>query len=99
MWKHGIGFWKRSQGRNGHDLFSKFSGFDEKNNPLAFSKYLKDTGWNLFQTKKKDVKVCQYEKGNEFYQVIILLEKSDYDKAIEAHEKGLYVEIEGEQHV
>ena len=37
-----------------------FLDLTEKINPLAFSKYLNDTGWNLFQTKRKDVKVYQY---------------------------------------
>ena len=35
----------------------------EKINPLAFVKYLKDTGWMLFQTKKSYVKIFQLELG------------------------------------
>ena len=61
-----------------------FLDLTEKINPLAFSKYLKDTGWNLFQTKRKDVKVYQYEKDDEFYQVTVPLEKrlADYMDAM-----------------
>ena len=61
-----------------------FLDLTEKINPLAFSKYLKDTGWNLFQTKRKDVKVYQYEKDDEFYQVTVPLEKrlADYKYAM-----------------
>ena len=61
-----------------------FLDLTEKINPLAFSKYLKDTGWNLFQTKRKDVKVYQYEKDDEFYQVTVPLEKrlADYKDAM-----------------
>lgn len=56
----------------------------EKINPLAFTKYLKDTGWSPFYTKKSYIRVFQYEKGSEFYQVIIPIEKNlnDYHQAM-----------------
>lgn len=56
----------------------------EKINPLAFAKYLKDTGWNIFLSKKTYIKIFQYENDIDFYQVVIPLEKrlSDYKEAM-----------------
>lgn len=56
----------------------------EKVNPFAFSKYLKDTGWMQFQSKRANVKIYQYEIGEEFFQVIIPTDKklSDYKYAM-----------------
>lgn len=71
-------------------------------NPLAFSKYLKETGWKQFNTKKNTVKVFQYECGNEFYQVKIPLESafSDYNYAMySAVEKVAAVECRSVEQV
>lgn len=56
----------------------------EKINPLAFVKYLKDTGWILFQTKKSYVKIFQLEREDNFYQVTIPMDKvlRDYREAM-----------------
>lgn len=61
-----------------------FLDLTEKINPLAFSKYLKDTGWIQFQSKRINVKIYQYEVGTEFFQVIIPTDKklSDYKQAM-----------------
>ena len=52
-----------------------FVDLTEKINPLAFSKYLKDTGWSLFPSKKTYIKTYQLEKNDDFYLVIIPVEK------------------------
>lgn len=56
----------------------------EKINPLAFAKYLKDTGWLQFQSKRTNVKIYQFEVGTEFFQVMIPTDKklSDYKQAM-----------------
>lgn len=56
----------------------------EKINPLAFVKYLKKTRWLPFHTKRSDIKVFQNERGLDFYQVTIPMEKSlgDYQQAM-----------------
>lgn len=61
-----------------------FCSLAEKINPLAFSKYLKETGWGLFPSKKTYVKIYQYEKEDKFYQVVIPMEKdlADYKEAM-----------------
>jgi len=67
----------------------------EKLNPLAVSKYLDETGWNAFPFKRTDIKVYQYKKGNNLYQINIPLEKSlaDYKHAMyDAAEKISIVE-------
>ena len=61
-----------------------FMELTERINPLAFSKYLKDTGWDLFPSKKTQIRIFQCEKNNDFFQVIIPLEKklADYKEAM-----------------
>lgn len=61
-----------------------FMELTENINPLAFSKYLKDTGWDLFPSKKIQIKIFQCEKDHEFFQVTIPLEKTlaDYKEAM-----------------
>lgn len=61
-----------------------FLDLTEKINPLAFSKYLKDTGWIQFQSKRTNVKIYQFDVGTEFFQVIIPTDKklSDYKQAM-----------------
>ena len=56
----------------------------EKISPLAFAKYLKDMGWEQFQSKRQDIKIFQYEKNDVFFQVVIPTEKklSDYKEAM-----------------
>jgi predicted RNA binding protein YcfA (HicA-like mRNA interferase family) len=55
-----------------------------KINSLSFIKYLKETGWKQFKTKKTTVKVFQYEKEDIFEQVTIPIDKSlrDYNLAM-----------------
>lgn len=61
-----------------------FMDLTEGINPLAFSKYLKDMGWELFQSKRKHIKIFQYERGDQFFQVAIPEERSlrDYKEAM-----------------
>lgn len=61
-----------------------FMDLSEKISPLAFAKYLKDMGWELFQNRKKYIKIFQYEKNDDFFQVIIPMEKrlNDYKEAM-----------------
>lgn len=61
-----------------------FMDLTESINPLAFSKYLKDTGWALYPSKKSHIRIFQCEKNGEFYQVIVPLEKklADYKEAM-----------------
>lgn len=56
----------------------------EKISPLAFAKYLKDMGWEQFQSKRQYIKIFQYEKNDVFFQVVIPTEKklSDYKEAM-----------------
>lgn len=56
----------------------------EKINPFAFVKYLKDTGWTYFPTKKDYIRVFQLERENTFYQVTIPMDKilRDYQEAM-----------------
>ena len=56
----------------------------EKINTLLFSRYLKDTGWEQFPSKKTKVKVYQYENMKGFYQVNLPVDKtlSDYKEAM-----------------
>ncbi|MCI8293487.1 MAG: hypothetical protein HFH53_08160 [Hespellia sp.] len=61
-----------------------FMDLTEKINPLAFAKYLKDTGWELFPSKRTYIKIFQYEKNDDFFQIIIPTEKrlGDYKEAM-----------------
>ena len=56
----------------------------EKINPLAFARYLKDLGWKQFPSKNASVKIFQNERDQDFFQVIIPLEKNlrDYKQAM-----------------
>lgn len=56
----------------------------EKISPLAFAKYLKDMGWEQYQSKRQYIKIFQYEKNDDFFQVIIPTEKklNDYKEAM-----------------
>jgi len=62
-----------------------FMDLTEKINPHAVVKYLKDTGWIQYKTKKEYIKTFQKitDKG-DFYQVIIPIEKdlADYKQAM-----------------
>lgn len=54
-----------------------------KINPHAAVKYLKDTGWTPYKTKKEDIRVFQrITKNEEFHQVTIPIDKNlaDYKK-------------------
>lgn len=61
-----------------------YTDMSEKINPLAFSKYLTDTGWTKFPTKRDYIKIFQCDNNDEFYQVTIPVDKdlSDYKKAM-----------------
>lgn len=61
-----------------------FMDLTEKISPLAFAKYLKDTGWEQFKSKRAYIKIFQYEKNDDFFQVIVPTEKklSDYKEAM-----------------
>ena len=74
------------------DLFE----LTEKIDPLAFTKYLKNTGWDLFPRKNEKLKVYQYENGDDFYQVVIPIDKgaSDYRDAMYRAVKTV-AEVEG----
>ena len=52
-------------------------------NPIAFAKYLRDTGWVQFDTKRRDIRNFQKET-HSFYQVTIPMEDSlaDYKEAL-----------------
>ena len=55
----------------------------EKINPLAFAKYLKDTGWTPYMSKRNCVKIFQLDR-EDFYQVTIPVDKNlaDYQQAM-----------------
>lgn len=61
-----------------------FLDLTEKINPHAFSRYLKDTGWIQFQSKRTNVKIYQFEMGKNFFQASIPTDKnlSDYKQAM-----------------
>lgn len=56
----------------------------EKISPFVFSKYLEDTGWELYQSKNAYIKIFQYERNDDFFQVIIPIERrlNDYKEAM-----------------
>lgn len=52
----------------------------EKINPLSFAKYLKDTGWRQYPSRRTDVKIFQYiAAGGEAFQVMVPMEKMLFD--------------------
>lgn len=61
-----------------------FMDLTEKISPLAFAKYLKDMGWEQFPSKRQYIKIFQYEKNDDFFQVVIPTEKklNDYKEAM-----------------
>lgn len=65
-------------------MYDDFGKLIEKLNPVAFVKYLKDTGWIYYPRKKDYIKVFQLERGDNFYQVTIPMEKflRDYREAM-----------------
>lgn len=57
----------------------------EKINPLSFAKYLKDTGWRQYPSRRTDVRIFQYiAASGEAFQVMVPVEKmlSDYKDAM-----------------
>ena len=46
-----------------------FMDLTEKISPLAFAKYLKDMGWEPFQSKRQYIKIFQYEKMMIFFRL------------------------------
>ena len=73
-----------------------FKKLTEKINPLSFVKYLKDTGWMQFPTKKTYVKIFQISKSDsDFFQVTIPMNRDllDYQDAMyQAIETVAFVE-------
>ena len=66
-----------------------------KLNPLAVTKYLSETNWELYPIKRNDIKIFQYKKEDLFEQVTIPLDKKlrDYKNAMyDAVCKIAYVE-------
>lgn len=66
-----------------------------KLDPLAVTKYLSQTNWELYPIKRKDIKIFQYKKEDLFEQVTIPLDKllRDYKNAMyDAICKIAYVE-------
>lgn len=55
-----------------------------KINPLAFARYLKDTGWMNYPTKRTYLRIFQWKRNDSFYQVTIPADKklSDYNEAM-----------------
>lgn len=55
-----------------------------KINPLALAIYLKETGWQQFNTKRDDIKIFQYDNGKIFEQINVPLTKelSDFNLAM-----------------
>ena len=72
---------------------ANFLDLAEKINPFAFCRYLKDTSWTQFKSKRTTVNIYQLELGTEFFQVIIPIDKrlSDYTQAIYKAVKTLYL--------
>lgn len=62
----------------------KFLNMTKMMNPLAFVRYLKETGWTLFPGNRDYVKIFQMERDNDFFQVNIPMEKTliDYETAM-----------------
>lgn len=73
-----------------------FKKLTEKINPISFVKYLKDTGWMQFPTKKTYVKIFQISKSDsDFFQVTIPMNRDllDYQDAMyQAIETVAFVE-------
>ena len=46
-----------------------------KLNPLAVTRYLTETNWELYPIKRNDIKIFQYKKENLFEQITIPLDK------------------------
>lgn len=68
--------------------------FIQKINPLAFSKYLINTGWKSLPIKRNDIRILQKNVNTQMFQVIIPMDKilSDYDNAMyEAIERVAFV--------
>lgn len=66
-----------------------------KLNPLAVTKYLTETNWELYPVKRKDIKIFQYIREDLFEQVTIPIDKMlrDYKNAMyDAICKIAYVE-------
>ena len=61
----------------------------ENINPVSVVQALKDRGWKVFPRKNEDVKIMQYEKNDEFYQIQIPMDKELYD-----YHEAMYESIE-----
>lgn len=56
----------------------------KKISPLAIARYLKETGWRQFIIQRQDIKVFQYDKDQDCFQVNIPMDNSlsDYGMAM-----------------
>lgn len=61
-----------------------FLDMTDKLNPIAVAKYLSETGWNHYTSKRNDIKIFQYIDGDIFEQVTIPIDKAlrDYNIAM-----------------
>ncbi|MDE7389443.1 MAG: hypothetical protein K2M82_00645, partial [Lachnospiraceae bacterium] len=51
----------------------------EKLNPFSVSRYLEDSGWVLFPRRRTDIRYYQIEKKDNFFQVVVPLNKDIHD--------------------
>lgn len=51
---------------------------------LAFAKYLKETGWTQYKTKREEIRIFQLNVNNELQQITIPMQKElrDYNQAM-----------------
>lgn len=63
---------------------TSFLSLIENINHSAFAKYLKDTGWRQFKSKRTNVKIFQREEAGKFFQVTLPVERelSDFNTAM-----------------
>ncbi len=61
-----------------------FVDMTEKLKPSAVCKYLSETEWEIFETKREDIKIYQYDKNDIFEQITVPLDKSlrDYKRTM-----------------
>lgn len=57
-----------------------FLDMTEQLSPPAVVRYVKETGWTLWSTKKENIRIFQMNQQDHFYQIIIPLDKelADY---------------------
>lgn len=55
-------------------------------NPIAFSKYLKDTNWQVLPIKRSDIGIFQKTINDNLFQVTVPMDSSLIDYAYAMHE-------------